>query len=281
MRLDSHDRFGNARRGFDCCARSCMASRCGRVWVKGHGDPTTTLPLRHRKVTIDDGGEEGTTSEGNDTLSTFGIALAVHVAPVNDIPRVIVPREFMDKGPLTAQEDRVGVIGTDCCGWSSENIIEATIISNASVELADADLPPHGQSLGEVGERLRGTKSRWVVAPAYAEDHGAGSLQAPPLNETVTLEISVRYGGVLLSDVHPQASINNGPEGFEIRDSSTDLETWYASSVKMSGPLFAVARSVRGMRYRTRRNWNSWVGSGKAGLEPVKFEVSPEVGGLV
>lgn len=197
------------------------------------------------------------------------IILAIDVAPVNDPPRIIVPLEFTNDPPLTAEEDQMGTIGTDCCGWSDENTLGGTTISQQSITLIDADIDYESRSKdGADSEKML---SRWTVSPANGSSSQLTSSSAVYANDTVTVTISVKHGGVLLREVRSQVSMSY----IEAEDKIAEEydPTKYVPLLVLGGPLWAVARSVRSMRYRSNRNWNSWVGSGSAGLEPVILEV--------
>ena len=210
---------------------------------------------------MDDRGNGGKTLQGiNGSLSST-ILLAVDVAAVNDSPVFTIPtadEASSSSLPLTAEEDRLGVLGVRHFGWSGENIVGSTTISNASIELADADTT---YAAGTTTPRQ--PYSRWMLEP---------SVEAPTtaLNDTMVVTVEVSHGGVLLSDARSEAALLVvSPAASTIAASSE-----FAAELQLSGPMWAVADALKGMLYRTDLNWNSWVGSGGGGqVQPVVSEV--------
>lgn len=205
-------------------------------------------------MTVDDRGNGGKSHHGNadGSLST-SILLAMQVEPVNDPPMILVPTAVSSSLSLTADEDQIGIVGVSCCGWSEDNIIGATAISNSSIVLSDADY-----SYDSDGATLQRTSSRWALAQ---EDDSPTSA----LNDTVTVTISTGHGSVQLNEPRSEVTVEDVSSG-NTKGESTSL-------LQVSGSTWAVADALKGLRYRTALNWNSWVGSGGEDLHPVVAEV--------
>lgn len=221
------------------------------------------------QVTVDDRGNTGKTLQGgiNGSLSSR-ILLALDVSPVNDPPIVLIPTSIETEVPLFAEEDRIGIIGADCCGWSNDNTHGSTIISNSSIVVTDADITYDFAAGGITPQQ---SYSRWTLAQAHAREESA--LKPTHVNDTVTLTVSATRGGILLSGSRSKVSVTDISEEREVvggGDNSLD----FFPSLAVVGPMWAVAESLKGMRYRTSLNWNSWAGLGTAELEHVVLEVS-------
>lgn len=210
---------------------------------------------------MDDRGNGGKALQGTNGSLSAEILLAIEVVWVNDPPTFLIPIAAEASAFLTAEEDRIGIVGVDCCGWSVENILGAAIISNSSIVLTDADLKYQTD-----GTTLKQISSRWVFAEGRVVD--SSMPVAMPLNDTLIVKISTLHGGVFLRDARSEVV-------FE--DSSTaanNLPGGYAASLQLSGPLWAVADALKGIRYKTNLNWNSWLGPGGTHLQHVVSEVS-------
>lgn len=253
---------------------ACASRSTRRPVLLGTACMTDYVSPRSGQVSVSDSGDAGRGSGAAEGARPHTIALAVDVAPANDAPEIIVPPEFFGAVPATAEEDRVGVVGMDCCGWSPDNAAGATAISKPSVVLTDADVGPEGESRDGPGERDPPVRrSRWALGSA----DGDGTLAAPSPglrpDDTVSLTITANHGGVRLDQVLSGVSVTDARALDDVVAEGEDLGRFY-SPLTLVGPLWDVARAVRGMRYRSKRNWNSWVGSGGRGMEPVVREVS-------
>lgn len=205
-------------------------------------------------MTVDDRGNGGKSRQGNaDGSLSASILLAMQVEPINDPPMILVPTAVSSSFSLTADEDQIGIVGISCCGWSEDNMIGATTISNSSIVLSDADY-----SYDSNGATLQQSSSRWALAQ---EDDSPTS----PLNDTVTVIISTGHGSVQLNKPRSEVTVEDVSSG-NTQGESTSL-------LQVSGSTWAVADALKGLRYRTALNWNSWVGSGGEDLHPVVVEV--------
>lgn len=210
---------------------------------------------------MDDRGNGGKTLQGTNGSLSSTILLAIEVAAVNDSPTFSIPT--VDEAsstalPLTAEEDRLGVVGARHFGWSGEDIVGSTTISNASIELADADLM---YAAGNTTPHQ--PYSRWTLEPSE-------NASSATLNDTVVVTVAVAHGGVLLSDARSEAALLVISTAAATSAASSE----FAAELQLSGPMWAVADALKGMLYRTDLNWNSWVGSGDGDLQPVVSEVS-------
>lgn len=208
---------------------------------------------------INDRGED-TPSERTHRALSASVLLAIDVVPINDPPVVSVPTATGDGAFLTADEDRVGIVGTDCCGWLRENIVDATTISNWSVVLTDADA-----RYGVDGVTPTPSYSRWTIA--QGESHGTVHSVGIPVNDTMAVTITTAHGGILLCDARSEVKIG----GYSAANNSNSSD--FSSSLEVSGPMWAVAQALRGLRYRADRNWNSWLGPGGTDMHPIVTEV--------
>ena len=211
---------------------------------------------------MDDRGNGGKTLQGiNGSLSST-ILLAVEVAPVNDAPTLTIPTAD-DAALLTAEEDRLGVVGVGHVGWSDENILGSTTISNASILLADADI-----AYASGATTPQQPYNRWTI-----DSSSAGS--AHEVNDTITVTVTVSHGGILLDDARSEVTLSVlSPAGGTTASSSSE----FAAELELSGPMWAVADALKGVLYRTDLNWNSWVGAGGSQLQPVVSEVGGHAG---
>lgn len=208
-------------------------------------------------MTLDDRGNGGKTLQGTNGSLSSTILLAVEVEPVNDAPTFSVPTAAEASFSLTAEEDRLGVLGANHFGWSRTNILDSTIISNASIILADADLT---YSTGATTPRQ--PYSRWTLLSVAGES-------AALLDDTVTATVTVSHGGVHLSDARSEVELL-----VVSRAAATSVEfSEFAAELQLSGPMWAVQNALKGMMYKTNLNWNSWVGSGRSQLQAVVSEV--------
>lgn len=215
------------------------------------------------KVTVDDRGNGGKTLQGiNGSLSST-ILLAVEVVRVNDAPTLTIPTAD-DATILTAEEDRLGLVGAGHFGWSDENILGSTTISNASIVLADADV---AYTPGATTPQQ--PYSRWKI-----ESSVEGS--ASETSDSMTIIVTVSHGGVLLSDARSEVSLVVLSPAAATTASSSE----FAAELELSGPMWAVADALKGVLYRTNLNWNSWVGSEGSQLQPVVSEVGTQAGHL-
>lgn len=217
---------------------------------------------------MDDRGNAGKSQGGINGSLSAEILLALDVSPVNDPPIILLPTSTSTQTPLFAEEDRVGVFGADCCGWSSEDTHSLTIISNSSIVVSDADITYDFVASGTSPQQ---SYSRWILAQPYVREESA--LQPTHVNDTFTLTASAIRGGILLSGSGSEISVTTISDG---RNSvgGGDTPPDFFSSLTVVGPMWAVAESLKGMRYRTSLNWNSWAGLGATGLENVVLEVS-------
>lgn len=212
------------------------------------------------KVSVDDRGNGGKTLQGTNGSLSSTILLAVEVAAVNDSPTFSIPTadEFSSSSlPLTAEEDRLGVIGARHLGWSGEDIVGSTTISNASIELVDADITYAAGNTTPVQP-----SSRWTL-------ESSENASSATLNDTVAVKVAVAHGGVLLSDARSEAVLLVVSTAAATSAASSE----FAAELQLSGPVWAVTDALKGMLYRTDLNWNSWVGSGGGDLQPVVSEV--------
>lgn len=209
--------------------------------------------LERFKVIVNDRGNSGKTPFGNGGSLSSQVLLAVKIEPVNDPPTLLIPTPASGVAPLSAEEDRLGVVGIDCCGWSTENILDATVISNSSIVLSDIDV-----SYETGGTSLHQPYKRWTLV-------GEQSTVVP--NDTMTVKLVVSYGGVLMSDARSEVSIQTGPAITGLAPHA------FFASLELNGPLWAVADALKGLRYRSELNWNSWVGAGEPLLQPIISEV--------
>lgn len=208
---------------------------------------------------MDDRGNGGKTLVESERLSST-LLLAVDVMPVNDAPSILIPTADANSAPLSAEEDRVGIVGVDCCGWSTENIAGATIISNSSIVLSDADIEYQAD-----GVVLQQRDNLWTLTRGDGME--SPTSLATYVNDTVSVTISVSHGGILLHGARSEVTVAASPAA------TGDISQSYTGSLHLSGPMWAVADSLKGMRYKTNLNWNSWVGSGGTELRPVLSEV--------
>lgn len=209
------------------------------------------------KVTLDDRGNGGKTLQGTNGSLSSTILLAVEVAPVNDAPILSIPAADQGYGPLTAEEDRLGVLGVSHFDWPHTNILDATIVSNASIVLVDADV---AYSTGATTPQQ--PYSRWTL-PSSATDSAA------TVDDTVTVTVTVAHGGVHLSGARSEVEIL-----VVSRAAATSIESLeFAAEIVLSGPMWAVQDALKGALYKTNLNWNSWVGSGGSQLQAVVSEV--------
>ena len=210
---------------------------------------------------MDDRGNGGKTLQGiNGSLSST-ILLAVDVAPVNDAPTLTIPTAE-DDALLTAEEDRLGIVGVGHVGWSDENILGSTIISNASIVLADADV-----AYASGATTPQQPYSRWAI-----DSSAMGS--ASEVSDTISVTVTVSHGGILLSDARSEVTLSVLSPAAATTASSSE----FAAELELRGPMWAVADALKGMLYRTDLNWNSWVGSGGSQLQPVVSEVRQATG---
>lgn len=189
--------------------------------------------------------------------------LAVEVAPTNDAPTFEIPtpvEDSLSSSLLTAEEDRLGVVGHDHLGWPDDSVLGSTTISNASIVLADADV--HYLPGGTTPQQ---PESRWTIESSTTVSAGA-------VNDTMTVTIVVSHGGVLLSNARSEVIIEVISEAV----AATAASLAYAAELHVRGPMWAVADALKGMLYRTGLNWNSWVGTGGSGLQPVVPEASAQ-----
>lgn len=216
------------------------------------------------KVNVDDRGNGGKTLQGTSGSLSAGIVLAIEVEPVNDPPTLVIPTADNPFSSLVAEEDRLGVVGGAYFGWPEGNILKMTTISDSSIELLDDDLTYEAD-----GTTLRQSYSRWTQAGQdglESETSTSGSM-----NDTMTVDISVSHGGLILD--HARSELT-----FEDTSAATDgTYPEYAAELQLSGPMWAMADALRGMRYRTELNWNSWLEFGGSQLQPVVPEVSKPV----
>lgn len=217
------------------------------------------LPIGSLKVTVDDRGNGGKTLQGTNGSLSSTILLAVEVSPVNDAPTLTIPTSDEPSAPLTAEEDRLGVVGADHLGWSQNNILDSTIVSNASIVLADADVVYSARATTP-----QQPYSRWTL-------ESSATASAAAVDDTVTVTVTVSHGGVRLSDARSEVTFSVVSRAA----AATSVESSeFAAELQLSGPMWAVADALKGMLYRTDLNWNSWVGSGGSQLQPVVSEVS-------
>ncbi|CAM9199449.1 unnamed protein product, partial [Discosporangium mesarthrocarpum] len=223
------------------------------------------------QVHVDDRGNGGKSDANAAGSLTASAMLAVKVAPVNDPPVIIVPLRREDGGLLNAYEDAPGLVGTDCCGSTDQNLQGTSIISNPSIIIEDPDISI---------DRLTGKpgpshpKSRWGHPFPATE-----SLWEP--DDEVVLTFSVRHGGIrfqeVLSEVTSTEVPSPGGDG-----TASAISEGFLSGLELQGPLWAVAKAVRGIVYRTDRNWNSWTGRGQgAGLGKIEAHFEAEEVSLV
>lgn len=205
---------------------------------------------------MDDRGNGGKTLQGTNGSLSSTILLAVEVAPVNDAPTLTIPTAD-DDSLLTAEEDRLGIVGAGHFGWSDENTLGSTTISNASIVLADADV-----AYASSATTPQQPYSRWTIGSSAV---GA----APEVIDMMTVTVTVSHGGILLSDARSEVTLVILSRAAATTASSSE----FAAELELSGPMWAVADALQGVLYRTDLNWNSWVGSGGNQLQPVVSEV--------
>lgn len=221
--------------------------------------------IRWLQVVVDDRGNSGKSLEGVNGSLSSGIFLAFDVSSVNDPPTFVIPTSLSSEIPLFTEEDRVGTVGADCCGWSDKITPRPTMISNSSIVLLDADI---SYNLADGGTTPRQSYSRWILA-----QDPIGENPVSTIDDTVTLTISVAWGGVLLSNVRSEVSIT-GVSGEDETAEGKFIPLDLYSSMTAIGPLWAVAESLKGMHYQSSLNWNSWAGLGISELDHVTLEVS-------
>lgn len=214
---------------------------------------------------MDDRGNSGKSLEGVNGSLSHDISLAFDVSPVNDPPILVMPTSLSSEIPLFTEEDRIGTVGADCCGWSDENTLRHTIISNSSIALLDADIS-YNHADGSTTPQQ--SYSRWILAQDKINEN-----TVPTIDDTVTINISVAWGGVLLSNVRSEVSIT-GISGEEENAEGKFIPSGFYSSMTVIGPLWAVGEALKGMRYQSSLNWNSWAGLGMSELDRVALEVS-------
>lgn len=215
------------------------------------------------KVTVDDRGNGGKTLQGTNGSLSATILLVVEVAPINDAPTLTIPtagEASSSAALLTAEEDRLGIVGAGRFGWTNENILGSTTISNASIVLADADV-----TYATGATTPQQPYSRWRI-----ESSAVGL--APEANDTMTVTVTVSHGGILLSDARSEVTLLV----LSRAAATTATSSEFAAELELSGPMWAVADALKGVLYRTDLNWNSWVGSGGSQLQPVVSEVSSQ-----
>ncbi|CAM9224731.1 unnamed protein product, partial [Ectocarpus fasciculatus] len=207
------------------------------------------------EVAVDDRGNGGKTLQGANGSLTSKLLLAVEVAAVNDPPTFTVPTADASSSYLTAEEDRVGVVGIDHVGWLDENILDSTIISTSSIVLEDADAV-----YAPDGTTLQPPQSRWT--------HESSTSSPASVNDTVEVTVQVSHGGVLPSGARSEVML----VVVSPANTSSVASSGFAAEMRLGGPVWAVADALKGMLYRTDLNWNSWVGSGGNQVQPVVTE---------
>lgn len=227
--------------------------------------PPKLVLLCLSKVVVDDRGNGGKTLQGTSGSLSSGVVLAIEVAPVNDPPTLVIPTSDKPFAPLVAEEDRVGVVGAAYFGWPEGNILGTTTISDSSIELTDDDLTYEAD-----GTTLRLSYSRWTQAGKDGLESATSTSGS--MNDTMTVNISVSHGGLILD--HARSEVI-----FEDTSAATDgTYPEYAALLQLSGPMWAVADALKGMKYRSELNWNSWLEFGGSQLQPVVPEVSKPIG---
>lgn len=214
---------------------------------------------------MDDRGNGGKTLQGTNGSLYSTILLAVDVAPVNDAPTLTIPtaeEAASAAALLSAEEDRLGIVGVGHFSWSAEDLLDSTTISNASIVLADADV---AYATGATTPQQ--PYSRWSIKSSEIES-------SSEVNDTIAVTVTVSHGGILLSDARSEVSLVVRSAAAATNASSSE----FAAELELTGPLWAVADALKGVLYRTDLNWNSWVGSGGSQLQPVVYEVNRQAG---
>lgn len=216
------------------------------------------------QMNVDDRGNGGKTLQGTSGSLSSGIALAIEVAPVNDPPTLGIPTADEPFASLVAEEDRLGIVGAAYFAWPERNTVGVTTISNSSIELADDDLTYDAD-----GTTLRQPYSRWT----QVDDDGLESATSTSgsADDTMTVNISVSHGGVILDRARSEVTFGDTSAG------TNGAYAEYAGQLQLSGPMWAIADALKGMRYRSELNWNSWLEFGGTQLQPVVPEVSNPV----
>lgn len=228
--------------------------------------PPKVVRLCLLKVIVDDRGNGGKTLQGTSGSLSSSIVLAIEVAPVNDPPTLVIPTADTSFSPLVAEEDRLGIVGAAYSGWPEGNILGMTTISVSSVELTDDDLTYEAD-----GTTLQRSYSRW--AQVGRDGLESATSTSRPMIDTMTVNISVSHGGLILD--HARSEVT-----FEDTSAATNgTYPEYAAQLQLSGPMWAMADALKGMRYRTELNWNSWLEFGGSQLQPVVPEVSKPIVG--
>lgn len=242
-------------RSFKCVVTSMMRKTGSSIISNAHFCQSLSP-----QVTVDDRGNGGKTLQGIDGSLSSTILLAMDVAPVNDAPTLTVPTAdevSSSAALLTAEEDRLGIVGAGYFGWSDENILGSTTISNASIVLADADV---AYATGATTPEQ--PYSRWKIETSAVDS-------ASEVNDTMTVTVTVSHGGILLSDARSEVTLLV----LSPAAATSTFSSEFAAELELSGPMWAVAGALKGVLYRTDLNWNSWVGSGGSQLQPVVPEV--------
>lgn len=229
--------------------------------------PKVALLLCLSKVVVDDRGNGGKTLQGTSGSLSAGIMLAIEVAPVNDPPRLVIPTANKPFGPLVAEEDHLGIVGVAYFGWPEGDILGMTTISDSSIELTDDDFTYEADST-----TLRRPYSRWTQAGKDGLE--LATLTSRSMNDTMTLNISVSHGGLILDHARSEVTFE------DISEATNGTYPGYAAHFQLSGPMWAISDALKGMRYRSELNWNSWLEFGGSQLQPVVPEVSKPFVGL-
>lgn len=217
------------------------------------------------KVSVDDRGNGGKTLQGASGSLFAGIALAIEVAPINDPPTLSIPTANTPFTSLVAEEDGLGIVGANYFAWPEKNILSMTTISNSSIELADDDLTYEAD-----GTTLRQPYSRWV----QVDNGGLESSTSTSgfTDDMMRVNISVSHGGVVLDRARSEVIF----EGVSAANNDGAYSE-YAGQLQLSGPMWAMADALKGIRYRSELNWNSWLEIGGSQLQPVVPEVSESI----
>lgn len=219
------------------------------------------------KVVVDDRGNGGKTLQGTSGSLSAEIVLAIEVAPVNDPPTLVTPTADKPFGPLVAEEDHLGIVGIAYFGWPEGDVLDMTTISSSSIELTDDDFTYEAD-----GTTLRRPYSRWKQAGKDGLE--LETFTSRSTNDTMTVKISVSHGGLILDHARAEVTFEDIPEA------TNGTYPEYAAQLQLSGPMWAMADALKGMRYRSELNWNSWLEFGGSHLQPVVPEVSKPIVGL-
>ncbi|KAJ1434348.1 hypothetical protein B484DRAFT_417484, partial [Ochromonadaceae sp. CCMP2298] len=220
-------------------------------------------------ITLNDLGNLG---GGQRTLSR---QILLDIGSVEDAPVIILP------GTMQTVEDTVGVIGADCCNWTSPSSPSIYNISLTSVQISDRDVKT---TLSTRRAVVRSTQSfsnpttndplfnRTYTDPQhqdlrqyiYDSDH-------TPANNSYTVSLNVSHGTL---------TIPRAPARVEFLFGAGFLD----DSIIMRGPLIEINIALRGLNYQPDLNWNSLQGGqaayhGVSSVETLHIRVV-DAGGL-